>query len=83
MLRIEISEAACRGCRICVDVCPTEVLECEGDPPTARVRELEDCIACLSCAYECPSKAIRHFDYHRVKNFYRDLEFVRRMERFL
>ncbi len=83
MLQIEIREAACRGCGICVDVCPTDVLESDGVPPKARVRAIEDCIACLSCAYACPSGAIRHSDYYRVKNFYRDLDFVRRMERFL
>ena len=31
----------------------------------------------------CPSGALRHDDYHVVKNFYRDLVFSRRMERFL
>ena len=49
---------------------------------TAARRE-EDCIACLSCRYECPSGAISQTDYHVVKNFYRDLTFVKNMERFL
>ena len=71
------------GCRICVDVCPTKVLAFDEEKFLAVVGEAEDCIACLSCAYECPSGAITHAGYAAVKNFYRDLDFCGRMERFL
>jgi Fe-S-cluster-containing hydrogenase component 2 len=47
------------------------------------VNRIEDCIACLSCAYLCPSGALTHSDYPVVKNFYRDIDFSRRMEHFL
>jgi ferredoxin len=83
MIGIEIHESACRGCRLCVDICPTKVLTFDEEKGLAVVGEIEDCIACLSCAYECPSGAITHSDYRVVKNFYRDLDFCRRMERFL
>jgi len=83
MIQIEIHEAACRGCRLCVEICPTEVL-CFDEPlGKARVQQPADCIACLSCSYRCPSGALRHADYHVVRNFYRDLDFSERMERFL
>lgn len=82
-LQIEIHEQACRGCQICVDLCPTDVLEYDAEAAKARVRTVEDCIACLSCAYACPSGAILHTGYYGVKNFYRDLTFLRRMDRFL
>lgn len=85
-LRIEIRESACRGCALCVDICPTDVLAMEeppGAPPVVRVVTVSDCIACLSCAYVCPSGAIEHEGHHVVKNFYRDLDFCRRMERYL
>jgi ferredoxin len=82
-VRVAIREEACRGCQMCVDICPTEVLEFDEERRLARVVEEEQCIACLSCAYLCPSGAITHENYHVVKNFYRDLEFSRRVEKFL
>ena len=83
MVSIEIDEQACRGCELCVDICPTKVFELDVTARKARVREAEDCIACLSCAYLCPSHCIAQHDYPVVRNFYRNLDFVRRMERFL
>jgi ferredoxin len=83
MVKIELHESACRGCNICVDVCPTKVLTFDEENGRAVIGEVQDCIACLSCAYECPAGAITHSDYHEVKNFYRDLAFCGRMERFL
>lgn len=82
-LTFEIHEEACRGCGICAEVCPTDVLRMDDEAAKARLGEIEDCIACLSCAYACPSGAIRHGGYHAVKNFYRDLHFTARMERIL
>lgn len=82
-MRMEIHEQACRGCRMCVDICPTKVLTFDEEACLARVGKLEDCIACLSCTFLCPSGAIHQEDYPRVKNFYRDLEFCGRMEKFL
>lgn len=83
MVTVEIHESSCRGCRMCVDVCPTRVFTFDEEKGRAVVGEAEDCIACLSCAYDCPSGAITHAQFHEVKNFYRDLDFCRRMEKFL
>ncbi len=83
MLQIEIREQACRGCRMCVDVCPTQVFDFDEAASVATLREVQDCIACLSCAYLCPSGALTHSDYPVAKNFYRDVEFSQRLERFL
>ena len=82
MVRIEIREDACRGCELCVDVCPTEVLAMD-ERRKACVKTPEDCIACLSCGYLCPSDAFQYAEFHEVKNFYRDLTFSRRAGRFL
>ncbi len=82
-MRMEIHEQACRGCRMCVEICPTKVLTFDEEACLAKVGKVEDCIACLSCTYLCPSGAIHQEDYPRVKNFYRDLEFCGRMEKFL
>jgi ferredoxin len=83
VLQIEIREQACRGCRMCVEVCPTKVFDYDEAKSVATLHEVQDCIACLSCAYLCPSGALTHADYPVVKNFYRDVAFSQRMERFL
>ncbi len=83
MLQMVINEKACRGCEMCVDVCPTDCFVIEKETNKVLVDKLENCIACLSCAYICPSGAIVHSDYHVVGNYYRNLLFSKRMEKFL
>jgi NAD-dependent dihydropyrimidine dehydrogenase PreA subunit len=83
MLEMTIHENSCRGCQLCLDVCPTDCFVFDEQTQKAKVAVVENCIACLSCAYICPSTAIRHKDYHQVKNFYRNVEFSSRMEKFL
>lgn len=82
-LEIIVNEQSCRGCELCVDICPTKVFEFDSVKRLCVVKHSEDCIACLSCSYICPSNAITHKDYHAVKNFYRDAEFCQRMGKFL
>lgn len=82
-LEISIHEQSCRGCELCVDICPTKVFRMDEEKRLCVVDHVEDCIACLSCGYICPSGAITHSDYHEVKNFYRDEDFCKRMGKFL
>lgn len=82
-LDIAVHEQSCRGCELCIDICPTKVFELDKEKALCVVKHAEDCIACLSCAYICPSNAITHTDYHEVKNFYRDAQFCQRMGKFL
>ncbi len=82
-VEITVHDQACRGCEICVDICPTKVFRFNEEKRLCEVDHAEDCIACLSCAYLCPSGAISHANYHAVKNFYRDREFSQRMGKFL
>jgi NAD-dependent dihydropyrimidine dehydrogenase PreA subunit len=83
MLEMTIHEKGCRGCRMCLDVCPTDCFIFDEEKQKAVVDEVANCIACLSCAYICPSQAISHANIPVVKNFYRNLIFSRRMEKFL
>jgi NAD-dependent dihydropyrimidine dehydrogenase PreA subunit len=83
MLEMTIHEKSCRGCHLCLDICPTECFSFDEETQKAAVAILENCIECLSCAYICPSGAILHNNHHEVKNFYRNIEFSRRMEKFL
>lgn len=83
MLEMTIREQGCRGCRLCLDVCPTDCFSYDEEKQKAEVAVAENCIACLSCTYICPSQAISHKNIHVVKNFYRNIHFSRRMEKFL
>jgi len=83
MAEIKVIEDGCRGCQLCLDVCPVDVFEFDEQTNKALLKEVRDCIACLSCHYLCPSGAIEVSDYHVVKNFYRDRQFSRRVEKFL
>ncbi|MBN2343997.1 MAG: 4Fe-4S dicluster domain-containing protein [Deltaproteobacteria bacterium] len=83
MAEVLIKKEACRGCQICVEVCPTEVLAFDEAEQKAVVKNATDCIACLSCTYICPSTAISQQDFHSVKNFYRDLDFSVKAKRYL
>lgn len=47
----------CTACGICVESCPTEVLEIVDD--AASPVNAESCIACGVCEEECPSGAIK------------------------
>lgn len=57
---IVISEKRCKACSICVDFCPTNVLEIKGS--TCVVKDLEACTRCQLCDLRCPDFAIQVFD---------------------
>jgi len=65
MPRVTIRTDHCKGCGLCVSVCPKRVLELEkemlnrgGYHPAAAARP-EDCTACAMCATMCPDCAIK------------------------
>ncbi|MBN2357493.1 4Fe-4S binding protein [candidate division KSB1 bacterium] len=53
---IEINEAWCKGCAICVELCPEDVLAMEKGK--VKVVNLEACTACGFCELRCPDFAI-------------------------
>ena len=53
---IEIVDRLCKGCAICVEFCPTDVLAMENG--VAVVVNLEACTNCQLCDYRCPDFAI-------------------------
>ena len=52
-----INRESCNGCGNCVEICPNEVYELEGDN-AAAVRP-EECIECWACVEQCPAKSIQ------------------------
>jgi 2-oxoglutarate ferredoxin oxidoreductase subunit delta len=63
MPKIEINPNWCKGCYICIDVCPRNVLEIDqttfqkGRHPVLVARP-EDCTVCRQCELLCPDLAI-------------------------
>ena len=47
----------CKGCRICVEFCPTGTLDLD-DRFKITVAHPEKCIACRMCELRCPDMAI-------------------------
>ena len=65
MAKVIILENVCKGCGLCVSVCPKkilvlahETLNAKGYHP-AQVTDMEQCIGCAMCATMCPDCAIQ------------------------
>ena len=53
----------CKGCELCVEVCPKHILDLGGSPNTkgyrpAHCTDEDACIGCASCAKICPDSII-------------------------
>lgn len=60
---IEISDTYCKGCELCINVCPQEVLELNMDHLTPKGYHpahifKDGCTGCAICAVVCPDAAI-------------------------
>jgi 2-oxoglutarate ferredoxin oxidoreductase subunit delta len=61
--KVAFDEERCKGCEICVSVCPRGILYMadrrndRGYRPAA-VRDMERCTGCAVCAQMCPDLAI-------------------------
>jgi 2-oxoglutarate ferredoxin oxidoreductase subunit delta len=65
--RVQIDADRCKGCKLCVDFCPKDVIEmtterlnAKGVPFAECVRP-DQCIGCMSCVVICPDAAIELF----------------------
>ena len=47
---------AAKGCRTCVDVCPTDILAVNAEGKVHMA--YDECWYCLPCQHDCPTKAI-------------------------
>jgi len=71
MPTVHIEEAGCRDCRLCVEICPTDVFEEDGPRKLAKVVRQHDCIGCTSCVYLCPSRCLTVTETALQRPFYR------------
>ena len=83
MPTVNIEDKGCRGCTLCVDICPADVFEFEEQTELAKVPRPDDCIGCYSCFYYCPSQCIEIGDTHVQRPFYRIEQNVAFVEKFL
>jgi 2-oxoglutarate ferredoxin oxidoreductase subunit delta len=65
--RLAIDTERCKGCELCVAVCPKKVLVLGADMNSrgqhfANAACPADCIGCLQCADICPDAAIEVFE---------------------
>jgi ferredoxin len=71
MPTVSIDDKGCRGCTLCVDICPVEVFELEPKTEIAKVKCTENCVGCLSCQYLCPSECVSITDVQLIRPFHR------------
>lgn len=83
MAKVTIEDKGCRGCTLCVDICPVDVFDYDNGANLAKVARAEDCIACLSCFYLCPSQCIALTELEHLRPFHRIEKNVTLVERFL
>lgn len=59
-----VNEEYCKGCGLCVTVCPKKILELSTERTNSKgynpmqIINVDECIGCLSCAMMCPDVAI-------------------------
>jgi len=64
--RIEVDTDRCKGCYLCIDVCPKKCIEKSDTFSKSGYYPAKykgsDCIACLSCSKICPDMAINVYE---------------------
>lgn len=65
MAKIEIDRFFCKGCGLCIDVCPKKLIAFSKEAGEAGLfveqTDAAECIACKLCAIQCPECAISVF----------------------
>lgn len=67
--RVEIKSEICKGCGVCVSVCPKNVLKIDLDTINEQgyspsfVARGQECIACGNCAISCPDSVISVYKF--------------------
>jgi len=83
MATVTITDRGCRGCTMCVDICPVDVFDYDEAQQLAQVARPQDCIGCLSCRYICPSQCVDVGEVEMLRPFHRIEGHAALIERFL
>lgn len=65
MAKLTVDDHFCKGCGLCVDACPKNIMALDADRITpkgyhpAKCIDQDLCIACANCATMCPDVAIK------------------------
>ena len=65
MSKVSFTTDLCKGCGLCVSVCPKKIIVLAKDKinkkghSPAEITEQEKCIACAFCATMCPDSVIK------------------------
>jgi len=54
---VYINIGYCKGCGLCIGVCPKSVLELSDRTKSTVIRE-DDCVGCRQCENICPDLAV-------------------------
>ena len=60
MKKVTFKTDLCKGCGLCVDVCPKNIVELDKEKINAKghhpahVTDMDKCISCAFCATMCP-----------------------------
>jgi len=83
MPTVNLETKGCRGCTMCVDICPADVFDYDEATAMATVARTQDCMGCLSCHYICPSQCVEVTDVELQRPYYRIEQNVQFVKRFL
>ena len=71
-IEITIDRLWCKGCNICVVMCPVDALKMIDAPDKwegseAVVKDIDACTGCMVCEVQCPDFALEVFKPQKVK----------------
>ncbi|PIE32561.1 2-oxoacid:acceptor oxidoreductase [candidate division KSB3 bacterium] len=64
MPEVIFAENRCKGCGVCVSVCPKKIIKLDSDRVNikgyypAMINKMAECIGCGNCAKMCPDSVI-------------------------